>query len=85
MVKRQAWTVGTDQDSTLFAGPFRSNVASFLERHGVNLELAQPAVTAWTVSVVLGAKKCLLYVYREGVTEVPPVCDQCRIIGRPQG
>lgn len=79
-------------DPACVAG-FHANVARFLEERGVELALSAPAAAArlraWAVALEWppGAPPSLppptLYVVEQGLDEAdPPVCDQCRIMGR---
>ena len=79
----QEWAVEGQHDSCLSLGPFRVNVRTFLELYGTQIQLTDPAVQGWTVTVSHGGERCQMLVYQESVTDVPPVCDQCRIIGEP--
>lgn len=78
------WAIG---DGVVYDGPFRANIGAFVGHFGSPLPLTCSSIRAWTVDVSdqrqEGGSSVQLYIYEDITTpEDPPVCDQCRIIGK---
>eukprot|EP00191_Tetraselmis_sp_GSL018_P014695 CAMPEP_0177590260 /NCGR_PEP_ID=MMETSP0419_2-20121207/7293_1 /TAXON_ID=582737 /ORGANISM="Tetraselmis sp., Strain GSL018" /LENGTH=118 /DNA_ID=CAMNT_0019080771 /DNA_START=181 /DNA_END=533 /DNA_ORIENTATION=- len=71
------------EELPVYIGPFRSNVAAFLDEFSREVELASPspAVSLRMVELYSDRGRLPMRIYTEHVSEATAFCEQCRCIG----